>query len=71
MNINNRITLKNEVYLSHKTGSVFVLDTNILHRGSWGNSMATRHLLQFEFSNPKIWELDTNVVPVWAKQVAK
>jgi len=57
LNIQNKIPLKNELFLNHRTGTVFVLDTNVLHRGSWVNSTETRHLLQFEFSNPDKHEL--------------
>ncbi|WP_320668162.1 hypothetical protein [Prochlorococcus sp. MIT 1307] len=70
LNFANRFRLSNEIYLAHRTGSIFLLDTQVLHRGSWENSISTRHLLQFEFSNPKKHDLMQGVLegPIGTKE---
>ena len=42
-----------QVYLRHKTGSVYMFDTNYLHRGGYENSTSSRTVIVFEFANYK------------------
>ena len=42
-----------EVYIYHKSGSVIIFDTDVLHRGSYEMAQNRRIILQLEFSNPE------------------
>ncbi len=48
----NKIKIKNEISLIHKTGTINVLDTNLLHRGCYENATKDRYELKLEFSDP-------------------
>jgi hypothetical protein len=49
--INN--SFSGEIQLNHKTGTIFIFDTNGFHRGGWGNAKAIRKILLLEFSCKK------------------
>jgi hypothetical protein len=42
---------KGQIKLPHKTGSIYLFDTDLLHRGGYEVAKDSRLLLQFEFSN--------------------
>lgn len=48
----NKIKIKNEISLLHKTGTINILDTNLLHRGCYENAKEDRYELKLEFSDP-------------------
>jgi len=50
---NNQIYLKNSSKLIHETCSLYLFDTNILHRGSYENAISSRLIFRAEFSVAK------------------
>jgi len=48
----NKKELKNNIYLRHAKGTIFALDTAILHRGGYEFGANIRNVLVLEFSNP-------------------
>lgn len=46
-------TKKNQVFLKHKTGSIYLFDTNYLHRGGYNFTNSSRTVIVMEFADYK------------------
>jgi hypothetical protein len=51
--LKNKIIHPKEVYAYHKSGSIIIFDTDILHRGGYEKAETNRIILHLEFSNPE------------------
>ena len=51
--LNNQVNLSKSYNLNHKKGSLYLFDTNFLHRGSYENAKSTRIIFKAEFSCPE------------------
>ena len=50
LGFNNHMSMEGECKLEHETGTVYIFDTQLLHRGSYGTATSKRVILHMEFS---------------------
>ena len=51
--VKNFYDFKDKIYIKHKPGIITLFDTDLLHRGSYENSISDRIIFFLEFSNPE------------------
>jgi len=64
--IPNKRNIKEQFSMKHKTGSAYLWDSQLLHRGGYETGQSTRLILSMEFSNPKKHKLAKG--PIGTKQ---